>query len=169
VSIIGARKVGRKKSREGLKNRSIVLVVAVVFIIFAFFYFVDTEKKITSMAFQGFFTIVGMLTQNIQGSLTILINYLYDLEVDCNQGGVYAEDSVSADITIKNNGNYGGDMTVEWWIEDTSGTKYTSALTVVNISSGYMWRATKSLVVPSTTNVGIYYFKTNVSTDDYSL
>ncbi len=169
MSIIGAKKVERKGLREGLRNRNIVLVVAVIFIVFVFTYFVRIERSITSMVFQGFFITVGRLTQSIQVSLTILTNYLYDLVVDCDQGSVYVGNSVSADITIKNNGNYEGDMTVEWWIEDTGATRYTSASTVVNISSGYMWRATKSLIVPSTTDVGIYYFKTNISTDDYSL
>lgn len=55
-----------------------------------------------------------------------------------------------------------------WEIEDSYGTNYTSGSTIANISYGETWSSTKSLLVPSSTSAGVYYFKVNLNIDDYS-
>jgi hypothetical protein len=100
---------------------------------------------------------------------TILPNqYLYDIVIECLQDTVQAGQSISANITITNNGLYEGDVNVVWWIEDAYGTNYTSTSTIANISYGETWSSTKSLPIPSSASAGIYYFKVNLNVGDYS-
>jgi hypothetical protein len=101
-------------------------------------------------------------------SATVVSDYVYDISTECLQDIVLAGQSISANITITNNGLHEGDINIVWWIEDSHGTNYTSSSTIVNISSGETWSSTKSLLVPSYVSAGIYYFKVNMYVDAYS-
>jgi len=95
-------------------------------------------------------------------------HYLYDIVIVCQEDIVNTGQSISANITVTNNGIFEGDVQIEWWIEDTHGTNYTSGSTVVNIFQGESWVSTKSLLVPSYVSAGIYYYKVRVIAETYS-
>jgi len=108
--------------------------------------------------------------ENVTSEMNFTANsyYLYDIVIVCQQDTVNRGQSVSADITVTNNGDFEGDTNIDWWIEDAYGTNHTSGSTVVNISSGESWTSTKSLLVPSTASAGVYYYKIRVTAETYS-
>lgn len=117
------------------------------------------------------FVITSMVAQVVSTASSIKVRippYLYDIILVCQQDVVNAGQSISANITVTNNGLYEGDVQIEWWIEDIHGTNYTSGSTVVNISYGESWVSTKSLLVPSYVSAGIYYYKVRVIAETYS-
>jgi len=150
---------------EGLNKRRIYLSILIAIIIFlSFFIFSSLYRGIIG------YVITSRVSQIVTAlsSATVLPEYVYDISVGCLQDIVQAGQSISANITITNNGVYEGDVNIIWWIEDAYGTNYTSGSTIVNISYGKTWSSTKSLLVPSSALAGIYYFKVNLNVDDYS-
>lgn len=93
---------------------------------------------------------------------------IYDVVVDCQQSSAGAGQSISANITIANKGNYDGDTRIDYWIEDYYGMNYSASSLAVKIAPGYSWSSIKSLAVPSYLTAGIYSFKAKASAEETS-
>jgi len=134
------------------------IIILLILISITILYFLPEIYRTAFVVFYG----------STEMNMTVIpIEHVYDIVIVCEQDVVDVGQSISANITITNNGGYEGDITIEWWIEDASGTNYTSSSTVVNISYGESWISTKSLLVPSTVSAGIYYYKVRVIAETY--
>jgi len=147
------------------KNKFYFLIFVLVIIILGFsiillYFHAIIEFIITSRVYQ--------VLSSISSATVVPSYYLYDIVLVCQQDVVNVGQSISANITVTNNGEYEGDTQIEWWIEDVYGTNYTSGSTIVNISSGETWTSTKSLLVPSYVSAGIYYYKVRIIAETYS-
>lgn len=134
------------------------ITILVILVIILVLYFLPEIYRTAFVVFYG----------NMEMNATIIPSYLYDIVVVNQEDVVNVGQSISANITVTNNGEYEGDVQIEWWIEDTSGTNYTSGSTLVNISYGESWVSTRSLLVPSNVSAGIYYYYVRITAETYS-
>jgi hypothetical protein len=92
---------------------------------------------------------------------------IFNVTVNSLQTKVNPGQTVSANITVVNSGMYEGFVTIKWFIEDSFENILNSDSIVVNMSFGYSWNSIKSLLVPSNTTAGIYYFKVIATAPGY--
>jgi len=97
-----------------------------------------------------------------------ITTYGYDITVECLDASINPNEYTSANVSIYNYGIFEGDIQVNFWIEDSIGTTYSSDSTIINISQDQTWYTVKSLLVPSYASSGTYYFMVRVNVSNYN-